>query len=91
MSPIIEAPERRSSRIRWRDRAVTAALWLAWCHPVEALVRLAAPDATAPASAWLGDAFLDDVAAASRMAGVLVAGLLTWGSYARWRAGPRSW
>jgi hypothetical protein len=89
VSPIIEASERRSARVRWRDRAVTATLWLAWCHPVEAL--LVAPGATAPVSAWLGEAFLADLAAACRVAGILVAGLLTWGSYARWRAGPRSW
>jgi hypothetical protein len=89
MSPIIAAPHRRSARARWRDRAVTAALWLAWCHPVEALVRLAAPDV--PAAAWLGDAFLSDLAAAVRVAGVLVVGLLGWGSYARWRAHPPSW
>jgi hypothetical protein len=90
MSPIIEAPDRRSSGVRWRDRAITAALWLAWCHPVEALVRLAAPDVAVPASAWLGEAFLADLTAATRVAGLMVAGLLTWGSYARWRGHPPS-
>jgi hypothetical protein len=97
VSPIIEAPDRRSSGTHWRDRVITVALWLAWCYPVEAVGRLAAPDVTAriagtiPAAAWLGDAFLSDLATAARVAGILVAGLLTWGSYGRWRAGPRSW
>jgi hypothetical protein len=90
-APVIEQPGRRSPRVRWRDRCVTAALWIAWCYPVEALARLTAPEMTAqiagisPVAALLGDAFLDDVTAAARLAGVLVAGLLSWGSYSRWR------
>jgi hypothetical protein len=93
--PVIERPGRRPPRLVWRDRCVTAALWTAWCYPVEALARLTAPEmaaritGTAPGASLLGDAFLADVAAAGRMAVLLVGCLLGWGSYARWRAGRR--
>jgi hypothetical protein len=89
--PIIERPWRRPRWLVWRDRCVTAALWLAWLYPVEALARLAVPDVAAqlagvpPGAALLGDAFLADVAAAGRTALFLVGSLLAWGSYGRWR------
>ena len=72
---------------------MTAALWLAFFYPVEALARFAVPEAAVriawplPTSTWLADAFLSDLAAAARVAGFLVCGLLTWGSYVRWRGG----
>jgi hypothetical protein len=75
---------------------VTAALWIAWCHPIEALARIAAPDVaarivgSAADASWLGEAFVADVVAAARIAGVLVATLVAWGTYVRrhqWRRG----
>src|SRR5262249_53414903 len=90
-SPIIEQPGRRSPGLRWRDHGVTAALWLAWCCPVEALARFAAPEmaariaGSAPGASLLGEAFLADVVAAAQAAGILVTCLLAWGTYGRWR------
>src|SRR5262249_40189239 len=90
---IIERPRQRSVRLRWRDRCVTAALWGAWCYPIEALARITAPEVTArltgsaSVSALLGEGFLADVTDAARVASILVASLLTWGSCARWRRG----
>jgi hypothetical protein len=80
----------------WRDRCVTAALWIAWCYPIEALARIAAPDvaarigASATDASLLGEAFVADVLAAARLAGVLVASLVSWGAYTRRRHWPRA-
>src|SRR5262249_52525873 len=90
-SPIIEQPGRRPPGLRWRDHGVTAALWLAWCCPVEALARFAAPEMAAriaggaPGASLLGEAFLADVGAAARAAGILVTCLPAGGPYGRWR------
>ena len=69
-----------------RDRCLTVALWAAWSRPVEALARLAAGDPGSGAGPdWAG--FVSDVAAAGRVAGVLMALLVGWGAYGRWRGG----
>ena len=84
--PIIDAPVQRTRWLRCRDRCLMAALWAAWSRPVEALARLAAGDPGSGAGPdWAG--FVSDVAAAGRVAGVLMALLVGWGAYGRWRGG----
>jgi hypothetical protein len=84
---IIEAPERRSALLRWRDRGLTVLLWSLWSRPVDAVVRLTSgPVGLDGGSQW--DSFLRDVGDASSAAGVLIVLLYAWGGYDRCR--PRS-
>jgi hypothetical protein len=81
---IIEAPSRRSSLLRWRDRCLTFLLWSLWSRPVDALAWLAV-GAPGPDGGVLWDAFLRDLGDASSAASVLIVLLYARGGYGRYR------
>jgi hypothetical protein len=81
---IIEAPGRRSSFLRWRDRGLTLLLSSAWSRPVDALAWLTVGP-PGPDGGFLWDAFLCDLGDALCTASLLIVLLYAWGGYGRYR------
>ena len=78
---VIDAPARRSARLRWRDHCLTLVLWAVWGDPIDALARLAIGERSVSADT-LWAAFTTDLATMMGVAGLLVSLLLGWGAWA---------
>ena len=76
--PSIEAPQRRSLFLRWRDRCLTALFWGFWWRPLQAFKRLLENRDGA-----MRNRFFTDLIQVSEVSVVGVILLVTWGTYRR--------